>query len=115
MDVGALRFFSQRPIVDLGGLIDPELGKLFLSGDLDRHLVEMGVTCLILPGRAGESTDGWFDIAKELGLLESPFVRLHQEKVFEMDRKRWLFGYQPTRNYQATVTIYRMESLCSMC
>lgn len=115
MDVGALRFYSQRPIVDLGGLIDPELGKLFLSGDLDRHLVEMGVTCLILPGRAGERTDGWFDIAKELGLLESPFVRLHQEKVFEMDRKRWLFGYQPTRNYQATVTIYRMESLCSMC
>ena len=115
MDVGALRFYSQRPVVDLGGLVDPELGKLFLSGDLDRHLVEMGVTCLILPGRARQITDGWFDIAQELGLLESRFVRLRQEKVFEMDRQRWLLGYQPTRNYQATVTIYRVQSLCSAC
>jgi len=30
-------------------------------------------------------------------------------KVFEIDRDRWLLGYLPTVNYQASVTIYRLK------
>ena len=105
-DLGAIRYFSDRPILDLGGLIDPSLINRFLDGNLDRYLVSNGVTCLILPGRTGVTSDGWFDFAEEMGLTNSNIIKLQQEKVFQIDRERWLLGYLPVQNYQSTVTIY---------
>jgi hypothetical protein len=29
-------------------------------------------------------------------------------KFFQIDRERWLTGYQPTLNYLPEVTVYRM-------
>jgi hypothetical protein len=107
-DVGALRYYGQRPLVDLGGLIDPDLMQWFTEGRFDRYLVENQVTCLAIPGRTGIPTDGVVDIAQESGLTQSSLFELQQEKVYQIDRERWLVGYQPTVNYQATVTIYKL-------
>lgn len=107
-DVGALRYYSQRPLVDLGGLIDPELFQWVTAGKPDQYLVENRVTCLAIPGRTGVTTDGVIDIAKEAGFTQSSLFELRQVKVFQIDRERWLLGYLPTINYQATVTIYQM-------
>jgi hypothetical protein len=105
-DIGALRYYSQRPIIDLLGLIDPGLRKWYMADKSDQYLLENRVTCLVLPGRAGTSADGVFDVAKELGFTGSSLFELQQVKVFEIDRQRWLFGYLPTTNAQATITIY---------
>jgi hypothetical protein len=107
-DVGAMRYYSQRPIVDLCGLIDPNAGQWFLRGEYDRYVAENGVTCLILPGRIGATDEGWFDIAEAMGLTTSPLFEMRQVAVFEIDHDRWLHGYLPTANYQATVVIYRL-------
>jgi hypothetical protein len=107
-DIGALRYYSRRPLVDLLGLIDPGLRQWYLAGKSDQYLLENRVTCLALPGRAGRTTDGVFDVAKELGFSGSSLFELRQLKVFEIDRQRWLFGYLPTTNAQATVTIYKV-------
>ena len=48
------------------------------------------------------------DILKESGLSQSSLFELQQEKVFQIDRERWLIGYLPTVNYHATVTIYKV-------
>jgi len=107
-DIGALRYYGQRPLVDLGGLIDPNLMQWFTEGRFDQYLVENQVTCLAIPGRIITPTDGVVDIAKEAGLTQSSLFELEQEKVYQIDRERWLVGYQPTVNYQATVTIYKL-------
>jgi hypothetical protein len=107
-DVGAIRYYSQRPIVDLCGLIDPSASQWFLEGKYDRYLVENGVTCLILPGRTGATDEGWFDFAEIMGLTTTPLFEIRRVTVFEIDHDRWLQGYLPTNNYQATVTIYRL-------
>ena len=107
-DVGALRYYSQRPLVDLGGLVDPDLMKWYLAGKYDQYLTENHIKCLVVPGRSGTTADGVIDILKESGLSESRLFELQQEKVFQIDRERWLIGYLPTINYQATVTIYRL-------
>lgn len=107
-DIGALRFYSQRHLVDLGGLIDPDLSQWYLAGKLDQYLIHSGVTCLALPGLTGTSMGGIFDIAKEMGFSQSSLFDLHQEKVFEINHQRWLLGYLPTVNYQATVSIYTL-------
>lgn len=106
-DVGAMRYYSQRPILDLSGLIDPTLER-YLEDGFDRYLVENGATCLILPGRTGTTDNGWFDFAAEMGLTTTPLFEMRQVTVFEIHRDRWLQGYLPTNNYQATVTIYRL-------
>ena len=107
-DIGAIRFFSQRPIVDLGGLLDPTLGQKYLEGDLDRYLVDNKVTCLIMPGRTDSKEEGWFDFAEIMGLTTTPLFEMQPVAVFEIDRERWLQGYLPTNNYQATVAIYQL-------
>jgi hypothetical protein len=48
-------------------------------------------------------------MANELGLSHSQMIALKQEVVFQIDRERWLFGYLPVNNYQATVTIYELQ------
>ena len=68
-----------------------------------------GITCLIIPGRSGTSQDGWFDILEASGLSSSTKFDIQKIAEFEIDRQRWLRGYLPTNNYQATVSIYRLE------
>lgn len=108
-DIGAVRYYSQRPILDLAGLLVPDFNELFEAGNIDHYLVDNNAACLILPGRIGVNDDGWFDFAKLLGLVDNPMIKLDLVKVFEIDRDRWLLGYLPTSNYQASVTVYRLD------
>jgi hypothetical protein len=108
-DVGAVRFYTDRPIIDLGGLIDPALDEVYREdGSVDRYLAERDVRYVILPGRTNTINEGWFDFAREMGLTTSPWFTLQKVQVFEIDYQRWLLGYLPTNNYQATVTIYHL-------
>jgi hypothetical protein len=106
MDIGALRYYSQQPLIDLGGLMDPSLSQWFLEGKLDQYLLDQGVTCLVLPGMINADEGGIFDIPKELGFSQSNLFDLRKDTVFQIPPQRWLFGYLPTSNYQATVEIY---------
>jgi hypothetical protein len=107
-DVGAVRYFSDRPILDLGALVDPNAGTWFQQGAVDRYLLKYHVTCLVLPGRTGSRSEGLFDIAEIMGLTTSPLFKMELIGVFEIDYQRWLLGYRPTTNYQASVTVYRL-------
>lgn len=109
-DIGAIRYFTGRPVVDLGGLVDPNLGIYFKrEGRIDRYLAERGVNYVVLPGQTGKTDEGWFDFAREMGLTDSRLFSLELVEVFAIDHERWLLGYLPTNNYQATVTIYQLR------
>jgi hypothetical protein len=111
-DVGVMRFYTGRPIIDLGGLIDPRLGEVYKTdGRIDRYLAEQGARWVILPGRTGTTEEGWFDFARSMGLTDSPLFQIQQVRGFEIDPQRWLLGYLPTNNYQATVTIYHLSPM----
>jgi hypothetical protein len=107
-DIGAVRYHGQRPIIDLCGLIDPDACTWYQEGKYDRYLVQRDVDCLILPGRIGTTDEGWFDAAEVMGFTTTSLFQMHQVAVFEIDHDRWLQGYLPTTNYQATVVIYEL-------
>ncbi len=107
-DIGVVRYHSRRPIVDLGGLLEPEARRWFEAGAVDRYLREQRATCLVLPGRAGSREEGWFDLATLTGLTDSDLLRMEELAVFEIAPERWLRGYLATTNYQASVVIYRL-------
>ena len=108
-DIGVLRYYGQRPVLDLGGLIDPTLPQAYLEGTLDQYIVDRGTTCLILPGRSGTLEDGWFDLTEIMGFVNTSLFRIRPIVIFGIDRDRWLQGYLPTNNYQASVTIYQLD------
>jgi hypothetical protein len=107
-DIGALRYFSQRSIVDIGGLTDPDEQEWFNANKTDLYLVEHGATCLILPGQTSIANEGWLDFLKIMGINDSPYFKIQHIATFEMDADRWLLGYLPTSNQQKSVVIYRL-------
>lgn len=107
-DIGALRYFAQRPIVDLGGLVDPNARHWYEQGAVDSYLVDKGVTCVVLPGCPGSEDEGWLDLAQIMGLKTSPLFQMRLVQAFQIDYDRWLQGYLPTTNYQCSVSIYRL-------
>ena len=109
-DIGALRYFSQRPIVDIGGLTDPDEPKWFNENKIDLYLMQHEATCLILPGKTNVDGEGWLNFVEILKLDSTPYFKLQQIASFEMDTARWLLGYLPTSNQQKSVVIYRMIS-----
>ncbi|MCS7178808.1 MAG: hypothetical protein RML46_08080 [Anaerolineae bacterium] len=107
-DIGVVRFYGERPILDLYGLVDPEVAEWYARGEMDRYLRVKNVRCLILPDRPDTTEDGWFELGTMLGLLNSPLLAASQIALFEIGQDRWLKGYLPTLNYQAAVTVYRL-------
>ncbi len=108
-DIGSVRYFSGRPLFEIGALADPQAGTWFRDGAVDEYLQTNGVTCLVLPVGASGQTEGTIDFAKVLGLTNSPLFELEPLKSFGIDEDRWLLGFMPTVNYQASVVIYRLE------
>jgi len=110
-DIGAVRYFSGRPIIDIGGLTNPDLLQWFKdnkSNNSDEFLARQRVTCIVLPGQSGSDGEGWIDFVELFGLNDSPRLKLEQIASFEMDPQRWLLGYLPTANQQRSVVIYRI-------
>lgn len=107
-DIGALRSFSSINVIDIGGLIDPELQDYYQAGRLDQYLVDQGADCIIVPGRTQAPEEGWLDILAISGLSSSELFELSVDKVFEIEHDIWLLGYLPTNNYQESVVIYQL-------
>lgn len=107
-DIGALRSFSSINVIDIGGLIDPELQSYYQAGQLDHYLVDRGADCIIIPGRTETPQEGWLDILSISGLDTSSLFELSVLEVFEIEHDVWLLGYLPTNNYQESVVIYEL-------
>ena len=43
-----------------------------------------------------------------MGLDDTTLIKLEPLAVFDIDFDRWLLGYLPTNNYQASVNIYQV-------
>ncbi len=108
-DIGAIRYHSGRPILDLGALVDPEAGGYFLSGKGDQYLVDKKSSCLVIPGKTGASDEGWLDLIAILGFDDTELFNLEQVANFAIPQDRWLLGYLPTNNYQASINIYKVS------
>jgi hypothetical protein len=110
-DLGAIRYYSQRPIVDMAGLVDPNATLRLLVGEMDAYLVENGVACLVWPGRFNSKVKGWgLDLAEIMGIKNTSLFLSEELAVFKIAHHRWLHGYLPTGNYHAEVTVYRLQT-----
>jgi len=107
-DIGALKFYGQRRIVDLGGLTDAQFTRYQREHRLDEYLRQQGVTYLAIPSQHSLDEKPLYDFLHYLNLDASPLYDLVLIRAFENDRAVWARGVQATGNYQPSVRLYRL-------
>lgn len=108
-DIGALRYFGDKPIIDLGGLTDAGFVRYQRQGRVDQYLKDRGATHLALPERHSTDRAALYDFAAYLGLDHSPLYTLKPLARFETERDLWQRGNEATANYQPSVRIYELQ------
>ena len=108
-DIGALRYFGERPIIDLGGLTDTAFVHYQQRHQVDQYLKDRGATHLALPARHSTDHKALFDFAAYLGIDKSPLYDLNELAVFEVEHDLWQLGNDPTANYQPSVRVYEIR------
>jgi len=104
-DIGSLGFFSNRHVIDLGGLVDPKAHQYLRARRLGPYLEEMRASHYIELGTPG--SDRLLGVSKDVGVLyelgplayfagqrirEPVMLHSWEMKIFEV---RWIPGRKP--------------------
>jgi hypothetical protein len=102
-DLGAIAYFAERQIVDLGGLVDPEMARCLYAGATREYLLRKGVTHVAMVRR---KPDGQF-LASQLGLLDTEPE--HPLKMWRADPSRYVLHHRATSNAMPFIALYPFE------
>jgi hypothetical protein len=102
-DIGAIGYFANVDMVDLGGLVDRNYLPYLVSGRVPDYLRERGVEYVILPHTGSETHFG--DL---LHLLHNPALRLVPIHTVAADPTVWQNGFAYTGNAFQEQTLYRI-------
>jgi len=108
-DIGGSGWAAHRPVLDAGGLSDPETAGLLERGRLWEHLRRKEVRYLVLP-EGYDSTRAVVDhYAARLHLLDNPAV--HVERLYELETpfEKWGAAFVATWNASPKQVVYRLE------
>jgi hypothetical protein len=106
-DIGAIGYFANVRLVDLGGLVDRNYLPYLVSGRVPDYLRERDVNYVILPQNGGETHFG--DLLHLTHNLRVQLIPIHTVK--NPDAKRWKNGFDYTGNAYRMQTLYRIVYL----
>ena len=106
-DLGAISFFANRPIADLGGLVDPAMARALFAGNCVPELRRQGATHLAMVRR--DKADD--HLARRLGLLpHAPGrPRLISVRSWSIPYTRHRLHHLATSNAAPRITLYRLQ------
>lgn len=102
-DIGAIGYFSNMDVVDLGGLVDRNYLPYLISRRVPDYLSERGIRYVILP-HTGTNTQ----FGDLLHLLHNPGVRLVPIHTEAADPVVWKDGFDYTGNAHQAQTLYQI-------
>lgn len=108
-DIGAIKFYCNREVVDLGGLVDARFTDYQRRHALDEYLRQHHVQYLAIPGKHSTEKRPLYDFLAFLGLKKSSLYQLTEMASFENDHNLWALGNRPTGNYLPSVKIYAVR------
>jgi hypothetical protein len=88
-DIGAISHASHRPVLDLGGLVDPVLVSRLTDGDAASYLRDHHVGLVVLPVAPPSIPAAW-NYALRLGLTNPEVVRLLVVRQFSSPLEDWV-------------------------
>lgn len=107
-DIGAVRYYGRRRVVDLGGLTDAGFVAVEKRHEVDKYLLDHHVSYLVIPGKHSTETKPLYDFLGFLGLRNSSLLTLRERWSFENDYRVWARGMKPTGNYLPSVKVYEV-------
>ena len=108
-DIGAVKYYCNRKVVDLGGLVDARFTDFQKRHAVDQYLRDQRVDYLVIPGKQSTEDEPIYDFLGFLGIKDSPMYQLREIASFEIDRERWALGNRPTGNYLPSVKVYKVN------
>lgn len=104
-DIGAIGYFSERRVVDLGGLVDREFLPYLVEGRVPEYLEEHEIDLVALP----EGFEGGEGIGSRLGLVGNPALDLQRIAGAQADREPWRGVFWCTGSASPRLTLYRIQ------
>lgn len=102
-DLGAIAYFADRRVVDLGGLVDPAMARHLFAGDSVPYLRGQGVTHLAMIQHSHKDSS----LLEKLGIHGKVLLRpLHH---WQVDPQRYHLHHAATSNAKAQMWLYRID------
>jgi hypothetical protein len=99
-DIGAIGYFSNRRVVDIGGLVDPKFLPYLFSGQTTAYLRERGISWIVLPEGAPEALAGeqeaCVSLKAKLNLCNGVEFTKKEVMSFYTPEKVWRRGFEAT-------------------
>lgn len=96
-DIGAIGYFADRPVFDLGGLTDARVADAMMAGRVPELVRQEGISHVVLP-KGGDDFPDLSNFAFRLGLEDNPAVPLTPLASFASEPLPWLHGIVYTQN-----------------
>lgn len=108
-DIGGIGYFADRPVIDLGGLVHPELVARLRAGSIAEYLREQRADFVILP--LGYQTDfpDFTNFGEILGLFRNPKLQLEPAFQLVTRGEPWLEGARATMHSAPRQRLYRIR------
>jgi hypothetical protein len=108
-DIGGIGYFADRPVIDLGGLVHPELVARLRAGTIAEYLREQRADFVILP--LGYQTDfpDFANFGEILGLFRNPKLELEPAFQLVTRGRPWLEGARATMHSSPRQRLYRIH------
>jgi hypothetical protein len=107
-DIGGIGFFADRPLRDLGALVDPSLVPVLQHGEAAKWLLDSGATHVVLPmSYSDDSPDPW-NFGVRLMLLDDPRLMLVPLAERKSPPSLWLPGLRATLHCSPRQVLYRV-------
>ena len=107
-DLGAVAYFAERRIVDLGGLVDPEMARHLFAGDAAPYMRRQGTTHLAMVGHFVKGRSSLFE---RLGISkpgpDRPRTRLL--KPWSVPYDRYPLHHAATSNAMPRMSLYDLQ------
>jgi hypothetical protein len=108
-DIGGIGYFSDRPIVEIGGLTDPHVVPFLRDGHVADYLKSERVNYVVVPlGYTASRPDPW-NFYYRLGLDRAPQLGLEPVSRNTSELMLWRRGLRTTLHSSPVQALYRVD------
>ena len=111
-DIGAIGYFSDIDLIDLGGLVDRNYLPYLFSGRVPQYLREKGANYIVLahngPMAYTDGTGSPTRLGDQLHFFHNPALRLEEVHTDAIDYPTWYRSYLYTQHAYQYQTLYRI-------
>lgn len=110
-DIGGIGYFANRPLIDLGALVDASLVDALRDSNVWPVLDGQGVDYIVVPEGFGHAFPDPWNFYFRLGLHKAPANRLVEVEKLASQERLWKRGVEASLHGAPAQVLYRVEAV----